>query len=97
MLADEPVASLDPATAGHVLGLLHDICKADGLTAIVSLHQLDFARAFADRIVGLAHGRVVFDGPPARLNDAAVRRIYGAAAAAPDSEPSRQLLTGTHS
>lgn len=112
VLADEPVASLDPATAENVLGLLHDICKADGLTAVVSLHQLDFARTFADRIVGLAHGRVVFDGEPARLNEAAMRRIYGAAAGTPfgaaagtpagvaAGEPHpqpRPLRTGTHS
>jgi phosphonate transport system ATP-binding protein len=98
VLADEPVASLDPATAEHVLGLLHDICKADGLTAIVSLHQLDFARAFADRIVGLAHGRVVFDGSPARLNDGAVRRIYGAGAPGANAQTTkpRELMTGTY-
>lgn len=77
VLADEPVASLDPATAERALGLLHGICKQDGLTAIVSLHQLDFARRFADRIVALAGGRVVFDGPPAALGEAEVARIYG--------------------
>jgi phosphonate transport system ATP-binding protein len=66
LLADEPVASLDPATAERVLDLLHGICKADGLTAVVSLHQLGFARAYADRIVALARGEVVFDGPPRR-------------------------------
>ncbi|MBP0464742.1 phosphonate ABC transporter ATP-binding protein [Roseomonas sp. PWR1] len=79
ILADEPVASLDPATAERVLSLLAAICREDGLTAIVSLHQLDFARRFADRIVALAQGRVVFDGPPAALDAAAVARIYGAA------------------
>ena len=67
ILADEPVASLDPASADRVLGLLHGICKADGITAIVSLHQLEFARRYADRIVALAQGRVVFDGPPRKL------------------------------
>ena len=70
ILADEPVASLDPATADRVLGLLHGICKADGITAIVSLHQLEFARRYADRIIGLAQGAVVFDGPPAKLGSA---------------------------
>ena len=54
ILADEPVASLDPATAERVLTLLHGICRADGLTAVVSLHQLDFARRFGERIIGLA-------------------------------------------
>lgn len=60
-----------------MLTLLHGICKGDGLTSIVSLHQLGFARAFADRIVALADGEVVFDGPPGVLGDAEVVRIYG--------------------
>jgi phosphonate transport system ATP-binding protein len=80
ILADEPVASLDPKSAERVLGLLHRICKDDGLTAIVSLHQLDFARRFADRIVALAGGTVVFDGPPAALGPTEADNIYGAAA-----------------
>jgi phosphonate transport system ATP-binding protein len=98
ILADEPVASLDPATAERVLGLLHDICKADGITAVVSLHQLEFARRFADRIIGLAKGAVVFDGPSAKLGRAEIVRIYGAEPAATepsDTEP-LQLRTGTH-
>ena len=78
ILADEPVASLDPATAERVLSLLHGICRADGLTAVVSLHQLDFARRFGERIIGLAAGRIVFDGPPDRLDDVTAARLYGA-------------------
>jgi phosphonate transport system ATP-binding protein len=99
ILADEPVASLDPATADRVLALLHGICKADRITAIVSLHQLEFARRYADRIVGLAGGEVVFDGPPARLGSSEVNRIYGGA---PDadfdsgSDEDHQLKTGTY-
>lgn len=77
ILADEPVASLDPATADRVLSLLHGICKSDGITAVVSLHQLDFARRYSDRIVALAHGAVVFDGPASRLGKAEVAKIYG--------------------
>ena len=80
VLADEPVASLDPATAARVLELLHGICKADGLTAIVSLHQVDLARTFADRVVGLSGGRVVFDGAPDELNEPVLERIYERAA-----------------
>ena len=76
ILADEPVASLDPATAVSVLGLLHDICKADGITAIVSLHQVELARRFADRIVGLRGGAIVFDSAPARLTETELDRIY---------------------
>ena len=77
MLADEPVASLDPATAERLLSLLHGICKSDGLTAVVSLHQVEFARRFADRIVGMAHGAVIFDGPPHQLTDDVVALLYG--------------------
>lgn len=76
ILADEPVASLDPVSARQVLTLLHDICKEDGLTAIVSLHQLDYAKEFAERIVALSAGRVMFDGPLSDLNDPLVSSIY---------------------
>lgn len=76
LLADEPVASLDPATAERLLGLLRDVCKSDGLTAVVSLHQVEFAKQFADRIVGLHAGHVVFDGAPAALTEQQVSQIY---------------------
>ena len=77
VLADEPVASLDPTTAVHVLTLIHDVCKADGIAAIVSLHQVSLARRFADRIVGLAKGTVVFEGRSDALDVSALARIYG--------------------
>lgn len=76
LLADEPVASLDPATAEKVLSLLHSICKEDGLTAIVSLHQVELARRFADRIIGLANGEVVFDGESRALTPEMLAAIY---------------------
>ena len=76
ILADEPVASLDPKTAHRVLGMLHEITKQDEIPTIVSLHQVDLAKAFADRIIGLNDGEVVFDGPPSELGDAALDRIY---------------------
>jgi phosphonate transport system ATP-binding protein len=93
MLADEPVASLDPATALRVMTLLHDICRQDGLTAVVSLHQVDLARRFADRIVGIAGGRIVFDGPPAALDEAVVSRIYGGSSfAAPLETANKEIV-----
>lgn len=76
ILADEPVASLDPVTAKQVLSLLHDICQEDGITAIVSLHQLALAKSFAERIIGLSHGKVVYDGPLNDFNDSLVSSIY---------------------
>ncbi len=86
ILADEPVASLDPVTAARVLDLLARICREDGITAIVSLHQVDFARRYADRIVALAAGAVVFDGPPGLLAEADITRIYGATPQTPVNE-----------
>jgi phosphonate transport system ATP-binding protein len=76
ILADEPVASLDPASSEAVLGHLHRICKEEGITAMVSLHQVEYAREFADRIIGLRAGRLVFEGRPADLDDSAVRQLY---------------------
>lgn len=96
ILADEPVASLDPTTAARVLDLLHGICKADRLTAVVSLHQLEFARRYADRIVALAHGRIVFDGPPARLGEREIGIIYGGRPAEEDDTDEQPSLTGTY-
>lgn len=76
ILADEPVASLDPATADKVLALLHQICKEDGISAVVSLHQVDLAKRYADRIVGLAHGRIVFDAAPDELTTTNAAELY---------------------
>lgn len=76
LLADEPIASLDPNTSLRLLQLLHDICKSDGLTAVISLHQVDFARQFADRIIGLKQGAVVFDGSPQALSERHVKELY---------------------
>lgn len=91
ILADEPVASLDPATARHVLALIHDICKAQGIAAVVSLHQVDLAKAFADRIIGIHAGRIVFDGTPARLDDATTALIYAAKRTGIDSRNGGRL------
>jgi len=77
VLADEPVASLDPATAQRVLALIHEVCQSAGIAAVVSLHQVELARRFADRVVALAAGRVVFDDSPSRLDADALARIYG--------------------
>ncbi len=76
VLADEPVASLDPASATQVLGNLHRICREDGITAIVSLHQVGLARKFADRLIGLSGGTNIFEGSAAELHDSIIERIY---------------------
>lgn len=80
LLADEPIASLDPLNAKIVMDALRTINREDGITVLCNLHTLDTARAYCDRIVGLAEGRVVFDGRPEELTEAAAREIYGAEA-----------------
>ncbi|MBW4983333.1 phosphonate ABC transporter ATP-binding protein [Mameliella sp. CS4] len=77
MLADEPIASLDPANATRVMDGLKRINTEDGLTVLVNLHTLDTARAYCDRIVAMRAGRVMFDGTAAQLTDDVVRDIYG--------------------
>jgi phosphonate transport system ATP-binding protein len=77
ILADEPIASLDPHNAARVMTALRAINREDGMTVICNLHALDVARAYCDRIVGMAHGRLVFDGPPAALTPEVTQRIYG--------------------
>jgi phosphonate transport system ATP-binding protein len=77
LLADEPVASLDPATSGEILALLHEAARERRTTVLCSLHQPELATRFADRILGLRAGRVVFDGPPDRLDQPTLARIYG--------------------
>jgi phosphonate transport system ATP-binding protein len=79
VLADEPVASLDPAAGEKVLADLHRICREDGITAIVSLHQIDLARQFADRVIGLANGRIVYEGSALQLSQTILDQIYLAA------------------
>ena len=70
------MASLDPATGEKVLADLHRICREDGITAIVSLHQVDLARRFADRVIGLVNGLIVFDGSVSQLGQTTLDGIY---------------------
>ena len=77
ILADEPIASLDPRNARLVMDALRKINREDNITVICNLHTLDAARAYCDRIVGMAHGRVVFDGTPETLTRAVIQQIYG--------------------
>ena len=77
LLADEPIASLDPRSAVLVMDALRRINREDGITVICNLHTLDTARQYCDRIVGIAHGEVLFDGLPEALTPEVVRRIYG--------------------
>jgi len=77
MLADEPVASLDPATSHSVMKYLEEINKKDGITVICSLHFLSLARRYATRVVALKGGKVAFDGKPDAIDERRFKEIYG--------------------
>ncbi len=77
VLADEPVASLDPRNAKIVMDALLRINKHFGLTVLCNLHSLDLARTYCDRLIGMAQGRVVFDDVPAALTEEVARQLYG--------------------
>lgn len=77
MLADEPVASLDPATSHSVMKYLEVLNKEDGITVLCSLHFLSLARAYASRVIALKDGRIEFDGLPKDIDDQRFKDIYG--------------------
>ena len=76
LLADEPVASLDPESSASVMSLLLEICQEKGLTVIASLHQVELARGWADRLVGMRRGQIVLDGRPKDLSSEDLMGIY---------------------
>ena len=89
ILADEPIASLDPESARNVMEILARINQQQGITVLVSLHQVEFARRFCPRTVALRLGEVVYDGPSAELTAPLLRQLYGAAV--------EEMLDGTAS
>lgn len=98
ILADEPIASLDPESSRRVMSLLAEINRDLGVTVVVSLHQVDYALAYCARTVALRDGRVVFDGPSARLDRAQLRELYGVQVDTPEpvgataSRPSAEAI-----
>jgi phosphonate transport system ATP-binding protein len=91
LLADEPIASLDPRSAARVMDILRTINREDGITVICNLHTLDTARTYCERIIGLKHGKIVFDGAPVALDRDGVREIYGVE----DEEEIDESITST--
>ena len=89
ILADEPIASLDPLNAKIVMESLRDIHDTDGLTVICNLHTLDTARQFCDRVIGMSDGQIVFDGKANDLTTEVAKSIYGA------SEDFEESMTST--
>tara|TARA_A100001015_G_scaffold129920_1_gene144158 strand:+ start:109 stop:912 length:804 start_codon:yes stop_codon:yes gene_type:complete len=80
ILADEPIASLDPLNARLVMDALHRINREENILVICNLHTLDTARNYCDRVIGMRMGEIVFDGPSSELTDEMAREIYGAEA-----------------
>jgi len=106
LLVDEPTASLDPKTSRQIMRLIIEICRENGLPAIINIHDVVLAQQFVDRIIGLRAGVVVFDGPPAQLTESVLTQIYGeedwtamrqsaaedAAAEAEDHEQAKKMM-----
>lgn len=93
ILADEPIASLDPMNAQIVMQALRRIHEEDGRTVIANLHTLDTARRYCDRVIGMRDGRVVFDGTPEQLTTSAARDIYGAGTDFSEAATSTEIET----
>ncbi len=87
VLADEPVASLDPVNAEIVMEALQNICRERNLPVIVNLHSLDIARRYCTRVVAMAKGAIVFDGPTSALTPAVLERVYAGGRAVRTAEP----------
>lgn len=79
LLADEPIASLDPESSRRVMDILAEINKRDGITVVVSLHQVDYAIRYCPRTIAMKQGCIVYDGPSSALTPALLRELYGAA------------------
>ena len=77
LLADEPTSSLDPKTSVEIMSLMRDMGREHGIPVIVNMHDVELAKRFADRIVGMAGGTVVYDGGAEGLTDNVLKSIYG--------------------
>jgi phosphonate transport system ATP-binding protein len=78
LLADEPIASLDPHNARLIMDALAEINRRDGITVLINLHTLDTARTYCRRVIGMSQGRIVLDGAPEALSASVLHLIYGA-------------------
>lgn len=90
LLADEPIASLDPASSKRVMETLSEINRTDGITIVVSLHQVEYARRYCPRTIALRDGVIAYDGPSTALTTDVLRDLYGEASEElilPDAEP----------
>jgi phosphonate transport system ATP-binding protein len=76
LLADEPTASLDPKTSEQIMGLLRDLAGELKLPVLINIHNVNEAKEYTDRIVGMRYGRIIFDDKPAQLDEAEMEKIY---------------------
>ena len=83
LLADEPVASLDPVTGRQILELLRQIQRSRGVSILMNSHNLELSLEFSDHIIGISRGRVVFDGTPGAVTEDVLREIYGGTGVSP--------------
>lgn len=79
LIADEPISALDPSSARRVMDVLADINSQDGITVLVSLHQVEYARRYCKRTIAMRNGAIVFDGPSTSLSNAFLAELYGSA------------------
>ena len=77
LLADEPTSSLDPKTSVEIMSLIRDLCRSHNIPVMINMHDVELARRFADRIIGMSQGSVVYDGASAGLSDEQLKTIYG--------------------
>ena len=77
LLADEPTSSLDPKTSVEIMSLMRELCTERAIPVMVNMHDVELAKRFADRIVGMSDGSVVYDGAPGGLSDEVLKTIYG--------------------
>lgn len=77
LLCDEPIASLDPSSSKTIMDMLYEMTQKRNIVCIVNLHQVEVAKKYSNRIIGVSKGSIVFDGKPSELTDEAIKKIYG--------------------
>jgi phosphonate transport system ATP-binding protein len=95
ILADEPTSSLDPKTSVEIMELLQHVAQAQNIPVIVNMHDVELAKRFARRIIGMSHGHVVYDGAPDGLSDAILRQVYGGGSSEASESSELSELSGS--
>ncbi len=77
LLADEPTSSLDPKTSVEIMEIMRDLAADNNIPVMINIHQVELGKRYAERIIGMSGGLVVYDGPPDGLDGEVLRKIYG--------------------